>query len=158
MPFTTYKKRDFGLDDIRHMVQTMFVDNLSPPSNSEPIAGRTITMQMARHKCSDVQCNYCKGIGRLLQDCTTLRAKETAPPLGRRNIGIRLITTFNLNGGNTRLARKGKRTERELNAAIFFTVRGTSTIFACRLFLAAIARFPFLGEALVGFFEVERSE
>ena len=40
----SYERRDFGLDDIRHMVHTMFVDNLSPSVNAKPVAGRGIAM------------------------------------------------------------------------------------------------------------------
>ena len=72
----SYEKRDFGLDDIRHMVHTMYVDNLSRPSNPKPVAGRGIAMQAAGHNNSDVRCNYCRGIGHLIQDCAILKAKE----------------------------------------------------------------------------------
>lgn len=51
----SYEKRDFGLDEIRHIVDTMHVDNLSGPSNAQPVAGRGIAMQAARHNGSDVQ-------------------------------------------------------------------------------------------------------
>ena len=59
----SYERRDFGLDDIRHMVHTMYVDNLSRSVNANPIAGRGIAMQVVRHTSSDVQCNYCQGFG-----------------------------------------------------------------------------------------------
>ena len=72
----SYEKRDFGLDDIRHMVHTMYVDNLSRPVNHKPVAGRGIAMQATGHKISDVRCNYCKGVGHLKRDCATLKAKE----------------------------------------------------------------------------------
>ena len=54
----SYKKRDFGLDDIRHMVHTMhYVDNLSRSVNAKPVAGRGIAMQVVGHTSSGVQCN-----------------------------------------------------------------------------------------------------
>ena len=72
----SYKKRDFGLVDIRQMVHTMFVDNLSRPSHSKPVAGRGIARQAAGHPNSDVRGKYCRGIRHLLQHCTILKAKE----------------------------------------------------------------------------------
>ena len=72
----SYEKRDFGLDDIRHMVHTMYVDNLSRPVNHKPVAGRSIAMQATGHNSNEVRCNYCKGVGHLKQDCATLKAKE----------------------------------------------------------------------------------
>ena len=41
--------REFGLNDARNMVHTMYVDNLSRPSNAKPVAGRGIAMQVAGH-------------------------------------------------------------------------------------------------------------
>ena len=42
----SYERRDFGLDDIRHMVHTMYVDNISRSVNAKPVAGRGIAMQV----------------------------------------------------------------------------------------------------------------
>ena len=42
---TSYEKRNFGLKDTRHMVHTMYVDNLWRPLNHKPVAGRGIAMQ-----------------------------------------------------------------------------------------------------------------
>lgn len=72
------EKRHFGLDEIRHivLVDTMYVDNLSDPSNAQPVAGRGIAMQAARHNGSDVQCNRCKDIGHAIEDSAVLKAKE----------------------------------------------------------------------------------
>ena len=44
--------KDFGLDDIRHMVHTMYVDNLSRSVNAKPVAGRDIAMQVVGHTTS----------------------------------------------------------------------------------------------------------
>ena len=56
----SYERRDYELDDIRHMVHTMYVDNLSCSVNATPVAGPGIAMQVAGHTSSDVQCNDCK--------------------------------------------------------------------------------------------------
>ena len=56
----SYERRDFGLDDIRRMVSTMCVNNLSRSSNSKPVAGRGIAIQVVGDSSSDVKCNYCK--------------------------------------------------------------------------------------------------
>ena len=48
----SYERRDFGLDDIRHMVHIIYVDNLSRPSNAKPVAGRGIAMQVTVTTCS----------------------------------------------------------------------------------------------------------
>ena len=53
------ERRDFVLEDIRHMVHTMYVNNLSRSVNAKPVAGRGIAMQVVGHTSSDVQCNYC---------------------------------------------------------------------------------------------------
>ena len=42
----SYERRGFGLDDIRHMVHTMYVENLSRSVNAKPVAGRRIAMQV----------------------------------------------------------------------------------------------------------------
>ena len=42
----SYERRDYELDDIRHMVHTMYVDNLSCSVNAKPVAGRGIAMQV----------------------------------------------------------------------------------------------------------------
>ena len=57
----SYARRDFGLNDIRHTVHTMYVDNLSRFVNAKPTTGRGIAMQVVGHTSSDVQCNYFKG-------------------------------------------------------------------------------------------------
>ncbi|CAN0516343.1 unnamed protein product, partial [Laminaria digitata] len=72
----SYERRDFGLEDIRHMIHTMYVDNLSRSVNAKPVAGRGIAMQVVGHTSSDVQCNYCKGVGHVTQDCAILKEKE----------------------------------------------------------------------------------
>ncbi|CAN0176458.1 unnamed protein product, partial [Laminaria digitata] len=64
---------DFGLEDIRHMVHTMYVDNLSRSGNAKPVAGRGIAMQVVGQTSSDVQCSYCKGVGNVTQDCAILK-------------------------------------------------------------------------------------
>ena len=71
----SHERRDFGLDDIRHVVHTMYVDNLSRPSNAKPVAGRGIAMQMAGHNGSNVPCTYYKGLGHAIQDCALLKEK-----------------------------------------------------------------------------------
>ena len=42
---TSHEKGDFGLDDIPHMVHSIYVDNLSRPSISSPIASRGVAMK-----------------------------------------------------------------------------------------------------------------
>ena len=74
------ERRDFGLDDIRCMVHTMYVDNLSRSINAKPIAGRGIAMQVVGHTSSDVQCNYCKGFGHVTQDCVILKKEHRRRP------------------------------------------------------------------------------
>ena len=59
----SYDWRDFGLDNIWHMVHTIYFDNLSRSVNAEPVAGHGIAMQVVGHTSSDVQCNYCRGFG-----------------------------------------------------------------------------------------------
>ena len=82
----SYERRDFGLDDIRHMVHTMYVDNLSRPSNAKPVAGRGIAMQVAGHTGSNVPCTYCIGLGHAthtrLRPLEEKRASAWAPPVG----------------------------------------------------------------------------
>lgn len=68
-------KWDFGLDSIRHMMHTMYVDNFSRPSNSKPISGCGIAMQTVGNK-QGMQYNCCKGVGHLIQDCATHNAKK----------------------------------------------------------------------------------
>ena len=56
----SYERRVFGLDGIRHMVHTMYVDNLSRAVNAEPVAGRGIAMQVVGHTRIDQQCTTAK--------------------------------------------------------------------------------------------------
>ena len=72
----SYERRDFGLNGIQHMVHTMYVDNLSRSFNSKPIAGHGIAMKVMGDNSSDVKCNYCKGVGHVIQDCAVLKEKE----------------------------------------------------------------------------------
>ena len=76
----SYERRDFELDDIRHMVHTTYVDNVSRSVNAKPIAGRGITMQVVGHTSSDVQCTYCKGFGHVTQDCAILNKEQRRGP------------------------------------------------------------------------------
>ena len=64
----SYARREFRLDDIRHMVHTLYVDNFSPSVNAMPFVGLCIAMQVVGHTSSDVQCNYCKGFGHVTQE------------------------------------------------------------------------------------------
>ena len=64
----SYVRREFRLDDIRHMVHTMYVDNFSRSVNAMPVVGLCIAMQAVGHTSSDVQCNYCKGFGHVTQE------------------------------------------------------------------------------------------
>lgn len=73
--FTSYDKQGFGLDNIRYMVQTMYVDNISRYFNPKPTEGRSITMQVAGHNGSEAKCNCRKGIEHPLQDCAILKMK-----------------------------------------------------------------------------------
>ena len=81
----SYKRWDFGLDDIRHIVEPMYVDNLSRSVNAKPVAGRSIVMQVVGHTSSDVRCNCCKGIGHVTQNCTILK-EQRGPNPGVSNI------------------------------------------------------------------------
>ena len=76
----SYERRDFGLDDMWHMVHTMYVNNLPRSVNAKPVLGRGIAMQVAGHTSSDVQCNYCKGFGLVTQDVATLRKELRREP------------------------------------------------------------------------------
>ena len=68
----SYERWDFGLDEIRHMVHTMYVDNRSRPSNAKPVASCGIAMPVAGHNGSTVKCTYCNGFGHGIQDCAVL--------------------------------------------------------------------------------------
>ena len=72
----SYERRDFGLDDIRHMVHAMYVDNLSRPSNAKRVAGRGIAVQVTGYNGSNMLCTYCKGPGHVKQDCAILKEKK----------------------------------------------------------------------------------
>ena len=74
------ERRDFGLDDTRHMVHTMYVDNLSRSVNAKPVAGRGIAMRVVGYTSHDVQFNYCKGFGHVTQDCTILKKDHRRGP------------------------------------------------------------------------------
>lgn len=50
---TCYERQNFRLNDMRHIVHTIGVSNLSRPSNSKLIAGRGIAMQAAGYNGSD---------------------------------------------------------------------------------------------------------
>ena len=50
-----YERRDFELDDIRHMVHTTYVNNLSRSFNSKPVAGCGIAMQVVGDNNSEVK-------------------------------------------------------------------------------------------------------
>ena len=65
-----YERREFGLDDIQHIVHTMYVDNLSRSVYAKPVARRGIAMQVVGHTSSDVLSTTAK-------DSDTLR--RTAP-------------------------------------------------------------------------------
>ena len=71
----SYKKRGFGLEDIRNMAHAIFVDRFSRFPHSKPVAGRGIAMKVAGYTNGDVRCNYYRGVGHLLSDCTILKAK-----------------------------------------------------------------------------------
>ena len=72
----SYERLDFGLDEIRHMVHTTYVDNLSLSFKPKPVAGRGIAIQVVGDNISDVKCDYCKGVGHVIQDCAVLKEKE----------------------------------------------------------------------------------
>ena len=72
----SHERRDLGLDDARHMVHTIYADNLSRFINAMPIAGPGIVMQVVGHTSSDAQCNYCKGFGHVTQYCAILKKEH----------------------------------------------------------------------------------
>ena len=75
----SYERRDFGLEDIRHMVHTMYDNRLSRSVNTKPVAGRRVAMQVVGHTSSDVQCNYCNGFGLVTQYCPCLLYTSPSP-------------------------------------------------------------------------------
>ena len=76
----SYERRDFGLDDIRHMVHTVYVDNPSRSVTANPIAGCVTAVQLVGHTSSDMQCNYCKGFGHVTSDCAILKKEHRYGP------------------------------------------------------------------------------
>ena len=69
----SYERRDFGLDGIRHMMHTIYADNISHSVNAQSIAGRGIARQVVGHTSSGVQCNHCTGFIHVSQDCAILK-------------------------------------------------------------------------------------
>ena len=57
------------LDDIRHMVHTMYADNLSRSAYVKPAAGLRIALQAAWYSNNALQGNDRKDIGHPIQDC-----------------------------------------------------------------------------------------
>ena len=74
------ERRDFGLEDIRHMVHTMYDNRLSRSVNTNPVAGRRVAMQVVGHTSSDVQFNYCNGFGLVTQYCAILKKEHRRGP------------------------------------------------------------------------------
>lgn len=72
----SYEKRDVDMDEIWRIVYTIYADNHSRSSYAQPVAGRDIAMQVARHNGSVVQCNCCKVIGHAIQGSSVLKAKK----------------------------------------------------------------------------------
>ena len=72
--------RHFVLEDIRHMVHTMYVNNLSRSVNAKLGAGRGIAIHVVGHTSSDVQCNYCNGFGLVTQYCAILKKEHRRGP------------------------------------------------------------------------------
>ena len=75
------ERRDFVLEDIRHMVHTMYVNNLSRSVNAKLGAGRGIAIHVVGHTSSDVQRNYCERFGHVMQDCAFLKEHWRGPNL-----------------------------------------------------------------------------
>ena len=76
---TSHENRDFRLDDIRHMVHSIYVDNLSRPSKSSPIAGRGVAMKATGNNNSNTSqwCSYYKkSTDHVIQDCARLKVKR----------------------------------------------------------------------------------
>lgn len=76
MQLSSYEKRGFGLNDIRHMVHAMYV--AKPFASFQlhmPVAGLGIVMQATEHNGSDLTGNYCNGVRHVIQDCTILKTK-----------------------------------------------------------------------------------
>ena len=74
------ERRDFVLEDIRHMVHTMYDNRLSRSVNTKPVAGRRVAMQVVGHTSSDVQFNYCNGFGLVTQYCAILKKEHRRGP------------------------------------------------------------------------------
>ena len=74
------ERRDFVLEDIRHMVHTMYDNRLSRWVNTKPVAGRRVAMQVVGHTSSDVQFNYCNGFGLVTQYCAILKKEHRRGP------------------------------------------------------------------------------
>lgn len=55
---TSYWKRDFGLNNNRHMMHTIYIDSLSRPSKPKPIEVHDITMQVSGYNGNNVQCTF----------------------------------------------------------------------------------------------------
>ena len=57
------------MNDTRHMVHNMYVDNLLRSFNAKPVVDHGIAMPVVGDNSSDVRCNYCKGVRQVTQDC-----------------------------------------------------------------------------------------
>ena len=65
---TSFKDREFGLEDIKFTMRNMYADLLSRSSITPSIAGRVVAMQ-AQEDLSGVQCYTCSKFGRRTADC-----------------------------------------------------------------------------------------
>lgn len=76
MRLTSHDKQNSDVDNIRQVLHIMYADNILRHLNSKTIACRGITMQVARDNGNITQCNYCKGVGHIIQDYTILKVRK----------------------------------------------------------------------------------
>ena len=112
----------------RHMVHTMYVDNLSCSVSAKPIAGRGIAMLVVGHTSSDMQCNYCKGYGHVTQDCAILNKEHRRGP----NLGV-----SNISENSTCLTTENQ--DQETRGQGEIEISGTPSVRALRIAMRTVA-------------------
>ena len=66
---TSFRDRDFGLEDIKSTMRNMYAYLLSRPSSTPSISGRGVAMQ-AHNNLSRVKCYICREFGHRMEDCS----------------------------------------------------------------------------------------